>query len=191
MGECSLLLSPSSLTPTRDGSCHRLCSASENSTGVSKPQAWIQPFHPAPAEDLSLNPDLKLQTAVIEGFPLSSSQSETFHQNPEVWRALCHPLCQSNPSPLCSSSGADPACMETSGIISIAKSLQGRVFLAQCCAPEQFILLAPGFYPALAAHRGLQRTRSQFQISPVQPHVQELLLLLFPRKQRLTLVSFM
>lgn len=53
-------------------------------------------------------------------------------------------------------------------------------------------ILNPSEHPAPAAQPPrTQGTTGWFWISPLQPHAQELLLLLFPRKQGLTLISFM
>lgn len=181
----------------------------KSSQRCPSPRLGAQPSHPAPAADLNLHlePDPKFRGAVTEGFPLGSSQNETFNRNfsSQRWRSgeLCAiPSARALPSLLCSGSGSHPAHVETSGTGSFSGALQGRAFLpgeqgwARSLPPERctrghFVLLAPGFYPALAAHSGFRRTTGRFQTSPFQPRVQELLLLLFPRKQGLTLVSFM
>lgn len=164
---------------------------------MSKSQAWSQPSHPGPAADLNLNLDLKFWDAVTEGFRLGSSQSETFNQN------SIQPVPEDSgsfvPSPLSELSHRLPAAApglvpHTWKPLAPAHSLElskGGLSSRTALHWAGGSLGTWGFYPALAAHRGFQRTTGQFQLLPLQPHIQELLLLLFPRKQGLTLVSFM
>lgn len=164
---------------------------------MSESQAWSQPSHPEPAADLNLNLDLKFWDAVTGGFPLGSSQSETFNQNfiqlvpeysgsfvPSPLSELSHPLPAVAP-------GLIPHTWKPPALAHSLELSKGGLSYSLLCTRTGDSLGTWGFYPALAAHRGFRRTTGQFQLSPLQPHIQELLLLLFPRKQGLALVSFM
>lgn len=157
---------------------------------MSKSQAWSQPSDPAPAEDLNLNPDTKFGVQGLRGFLWAHPKLK-----PSTKISSAGAGCpeSSVPSPLPQLSHPSMQWLQIHSCVHrnlcFSGALQGRVFLTQRCALGQFILLASGF--TLPWLLGFQRTRDRFQILLLQPHIQELLLLLFPRKQGLTLVSFM